>query len=58
MTYERLTFSRYLHGDDARFNHLGRIEDYGDWQDEGLRIFVKMGKPLGQGTVRVLSHED
>ena len=56
---ECLTFcSRYLHRAETRFNRLERNEDDGHRQDKGLTIFMKMGNPLGQGTIKVLSHED
>ena len=56
---ERLTFcSRYLNSAETRFNRVERNEEGGERQNNGLSVFTKMGKPLGQGNINILSHED
>ena len=56
---ECLTFcSRYLHGVENRFNRLDRNEDGGGSQHQGLPVFMKLGKPLGQVNIKVLSYDD
>ena len=56
---ECLTFcSRYLHRAETRFNRLEKNEDGKDSQHQGLSVFMKSGKPLGQANIKVLSHAD
>jgi len=56
---EYLTFcSQYLNRIGTRFNCLERNEDDGERQHPGLSIFMKTGKPLSQGQIKVLSHND
>ena len=56
---ERLTFcSRYLNSAETRFNRVERNEEGGERQNNGLSIFTKMGRPLGQGNINVLFHDD
>ena len=56
---ECLTFcSRYLNRVETRFNRLERNEDGGERQNTGLSIFMKTGKSLSQGQIKVLSHND
>ena len=56
---EFLTFcSWHLNRIETRFNRLERNEDGGERQHTGLSIFMKRGKPLSQGQIKVLSHND
>ena len=56
---ECLTFcSRHLHRAETKFNCLDRNEDGGRSQHQGLSVFIKLGKPLGQANIKVLSHAD
>jgi len=56
---ECLTFCpRYLNRAETRFNRVERNKEGGERWNNGLSVFTKMGKPLGQGNINELSHED
>ena len=50
--------SRYLNTVETRFNRAKRNEEGGERRNNGLSVFTKIGKPLGQGNINVLSHEN
>jgi len=56
---EGLTFcSRYLNRVETRFNRAERNEEGVERQQHGLSVFMAMGKPLGKGNIKLLSHDE
>ena len=50
--------SRYLNRVEARFNRTERNEEGVERQKHVLYVFMTMGKPLGKGNIKLLSHDE